>query len=180
MEARSLTSDIFYKLLVLASMLLMAINIYFTWQKLAIYPANLHENYQTMTLLELDLNSLNQEFNALQNTISSAPQQDESSSLHYTDAQLLKLINDAEQLHTIIAEKVAELQTTRVDQQNLLSATLFIIVLFIIISTISLTCMIIGGLGWYFHIKIFAERRQADRSSKKNKEVDNTISQGNP
>lgn len=156
-------SELTYKLLAATGILLILLLPYASWQ----YAKNLEQEVlpilQQQILVDLDLQSLKNQFDSLSTAIKST-ESNNPDAVEYTVSELANLYAESEsisaQIETLYMHK-AEIQLSK---HLLIKRAKW--VFFVVVGSLMVAAVmtVLGCLGWFFHVRIYEERRGVPRN----------------
>ncbi|MBA3582638.1 MAG: hypothetical protein H0W44_09330 [Gammaproteobacteria bacterium] len=152
-----------YKICVLIGLLMVVTIPFLAWQVLINIQPRAEEVFRENILLQLDLDSLKQEVNALDNGINHVNQQQAAETPLYTESQIQKLREDIDVLQTAIGEKLEQIAMAKTTQVRLVRHVKIVIAAAMLLLAIGMTLTVFGVLGLHYHIKIYTDRRLQPR-----------------
>jgi hypothetical protein len=158
----TIRSDTVYKLCAVLGTFIAALAPYISWQYVQNFEDEATAVFERQILTELDLESLNAQFNSLKSAIESGRQSGEDST-DYTPEQIQHMLGDSEALHRRIEQTQTERRRLETAKRNLIGDIKLLFIATVAVTVIGAVAAIAGFLGWYFHVQIFQERRSAPR-----------------
>lgn len=156
--------DLVYKLFAVLGTLTVALAPYAAWQRLDAFETRATSLFEQHILAELDLQSLKQQFHALQRAVE-AGRGDAGDEADYSPSQLRQMVEEAELLNRRIEESYTELQALEKAKRELTGDLKWLFMLTLLLTSAGMILAVFGLLGWFFHVRIFRERRAGERDS---------------
>lgn len=160
----AMKTETVYKLCALAGLALVALTPYLAWQTLSDYEQRAVEVFKHGILTELDLQSLYRQMQALEQSIrlGRAPDSKEKTG-RYSRTQMNTLQREIDILRGEVDNTAQELQQVNTAQQRLVDAVKRTLIIALIALSMGLMLAVLGFMAWYFHIRIFEDRRRTPR-----------------
>lgn len=166
----SKTLDWLYKCSVTIGIIIIAISAYMARKHYYTQEQRLMEISEAAILIHLDLQSLAEQLLAIesavnQNSYSRENETEETThSTDFSEAEMQKLQEDAKLLKQQIAsttETAKSLQQAKTNTRNRITGLMIILTIAL---TLGSVLVLLGTLGWVYHIKIYRERRDQERT----------------
>ena len=162
-----LTTQTAYKILAVSGLLIVALAPYVGWKYLASLESEAISVFESSILNRLDLESTQQQRLSLENAIAISRQQpDHPDAVDYSAAELKLLQAESDNLSARIKLLTDEHSELEVAKQSLINTTRIAFVTIFAVMLIAMLLTFLGVLGWYFHVRIYQERRSIPGTEK--------------
>lgn len=149
-----------YKVFALTGLLLVVITPYVAWQYVTKLEDKAVSIFEQSILTRLDQESLQEQYQSIQNAISaSLDRTDSNEAVNYSASELEYLRAESYNLTTQIESLAIDAGTFAAAKKAIIKEIKIAFVLSFVIMLCSMLLAAFGFLGWYFHIRIYQERR---------------------
>ena len=164
MPSRSLVTENAYKILVFVGTVVLLLTPYLSWSHFTSLKPYAVGLFEQSIMMELDLNSLNQQALLLKKAIDTSSKGNGTpESVKYSEPQLEQLRQEADSLRLQIADLNINLAKSAKNKRSFFFDISIALALTVFVLVVAGLLVIIGMLGWAFHIKVFEERRSKTR-----------------
>ena len=155
-----LTTNTAYKTCALIGSLFVFLMPYFAWQYISDSEDRILSVLEQGVLTKLDLESMQIQYRLIQDAISASQSgSNDPNAVDYTESELEHLRAESLNLSTQIQTLALDLGTVEATKKAILSEVKLIAGLCFIVMLFAMLFAAYGYLGWYFHIRIYQERR---------------------
>ncbi len=155
-----LTTHTAYKTCALIGSLIVILMPYVAWQYISDTEDRVLSVLEQDVLTKLDLESMKIQYQLIQNAISASQSNSNNpNAVDYSESELEHLQAESLNLRTQIESLALDLGTVEATKKAIIWEVKLIAGLCFIIMLLAMLIAAYGYLGWYFHIRIYQERR---------------------
>lgn len=158
-----------YKGLVAAGLLVIVAAVFLMSREWSAFEQRAGVVYEVMTLSAIEVDGINRELNALQQIVNGqtpsaeAAEYPDDGKTEYSESQLAQLMVEIGNLRQQLEARAGRYGEAREARDALFSRLMISIVLTCLALSAGVLMLLVGGLGWRYHIKIFEDRRRQPR-----------------
>lgn len=162
-----LTTQTTYKIILFIGLAIVAVSPFLAWK----YISNLEQAavtiFEQSILNRLDLESTQLHYQSVQNVIAASQKTtDDPDAIDYSSSEMEHLQTEAVNLSDQIAQLKVDAGVLASAKTALITDIKIILVIIFIVMLVAMLLAAFGLLGWYFHIRIFQERRNESRQER--------------
>ena len=155
-----LATQFAYKIFALSGLLIALLTPYFGWQYTKKLETKAVLIFEQVILTQLDLESLHQQYQSIQKAISaSRGEANDVNSVDYSESELEHLQAESQHINAQIEALAIDAGTMKAAKKAIITEVKLAFIIIFFVMLVSTLAAAFGLLGWYFHIRIYRERR---------------------
>jgi len=159
-----LTTQVVYKILAVSGLLIVALTPYLGWKYFVALESRATSVFEQSIFSRLDLESTQQQYQSLENAIAASRQNpDHPDAVDYSASELKILQDELNTINARLNRLTDDLNTLEAVKQSLIKDAKLALGYMFALMSVAMLLASLGILGWYFHVRIYRERRNAPR-----------------